>query len=315
MKYTSLGVALANRPSKREILPNIDFDADYYLPEMRVNYRDGSLLRLIPAGAFILGSAPGEESPATIAHAKAMGPNSEAPQCRLILPAFYLGVFAVTNEQFALFLSESRPNPQVLRKWLPRLGRILPPAESTAGYRVEGGYEEYPIVHVSWFGADSYAKWAGLRLPREIEWEKAARGTDGRTFPWGGNWDASRLSWPDQSSGRVDAGAPVDAHSEGCSPYGIFQMLGNVEEWCSDLYDPETYARYSNGDLQPLVAGHQRVLRGGSFGRDKPQDFRCALRQSSAPIPAKDRLTGLRCASGELLWSSRHHSGSPLIAQ
>lgn len=305
MKYTSPYVALAQRPPELGVFPTIDYDAEYHLPEERINRRDGSLLRLIPAGAFILGSAPAEVDAEDMSDARADGLRSETPQCRPALPAFYFGVFAVTNEQFALFLTETQPNPDELVRWLPRPGRILSPVDPAPKYQVEGGYESHPIVHVSWFGADAYAKWAGLRFPLEIEWEKAARGVNGRMFPWGDNWDDTRLNRPRQVADEVDAITPVDAHVEGCSPYGIFQMVGNVEEWCSDPYDPGAYGRYSKGDLQPHGAGHRKVLRGGSFGRETPQDFRCALRQSSVPGPAKARLTGLRCASSDLRWCPR----------
>jgi formylglycine-generating enzyme required for sulfatase activity len=305
MKYTSPYVALAQHPPELRTFPTIDYDAEYHLPEERINRRDGSLLRLIPAGAFILGSAPSELEAADISEARTDGAKAETPQCQPVLPAFYFGVFAVTNEQFALFLTETQPNPEELTRWLPRLGKILPPLEMAAGYRVEGGYESHPIVHISWFGADAYAKWAGLRLPREIEWEKAARGPEGRIFPWGDDWDETRLNRSNQTGDEADAVTPVDAHLEGCSPYGIFQMVGNVEEWCSEPYDAEVYTRYSKNDLQPPGMGHRKVLRGGSFGREHPQDFRCALRQSSVPGPAKGRLTGLRCASSDLHWCPR----------
>ena len=143
----------------------------YHLAETWVNARDGSLLQLIPAGEFIMGSTPAE-----IEAARQMDPdgllfalNSETPQFRVFLPAFYLGVFAVTNAQFARFLDEVRPAPKQLKRWLPTSGRILPPSGTAEPYRVETGYERHPAVHVSWFGAEAYCQWAGLRLPREFE--------------------------------------------------------------------------------------------------------------------------------------------------
>jgi formylglycine-generating enzyme required for sulfatase activity len=285
----------------------------YHLAETWVNARDGSLLQLIPAGEFIMGSTPAE-----IEAARQMDPdgllfalNSETPQFRVFLPAFYLGVFAVTNAQFARFLDEVRPAPKQLKRWLPTSGRILPPSGTAEPYRVETGYERHPAVHVSWFGAEAYCQWAGLRLPREFEWEKGARGTDGRLFPWGNEWHDDYLRWYGGPRPEHETTAPVDALPEGRSPYGLFQMAGNVDEWCADWYRPEDYARYARGDLEPPTTGYGRVVRGGTCLRRNRLEFRCAMRRGNAPALVNILHTGLRCASSELRWAPkvRHANG------
>ena len=266
---------------------------DVHLPETRVNLRDGSLLRLIPLGEFTMGSAPSDDGDT----------QPETLQCRVMVPIFYMALHAVTNEQFAHFLNEARPTPDRLREWLPHAGLILPSPASDGSYRVKSGYERHPVVQISWFGADAYVRWAGLRLPTEIEWEKAARGTDGRIFPWGNEWDESRLRWHGGDRPEGETTAPVDAYPEGCSPFGCFQMAGNVEEWCEGHYQADAYDRYATGDLRTPASGRGRVVRGGSFIHCGSMEFRCAMRRSCPALPSKTHYTGLRCASSELLWT------------
>jgi formylglycine-generating enzyme required for sulfatase activity len=277
---------------------------EYSLAENWTNPRDGSLMQLIPAGEFIMGSTPAE-----LEAARAMdhdGPlfalQHETPQFRAFVPAFYLGVFAVTNVQFARFLDEARPAPAQLKQWLPASDHLLLPDGPGDRYRVESGYEHHPVVHVSWFGADAYCRWAGLRLPTEIEWEKGARGTDGRIFPWGDEWRENLLRWNGGTRGEGETTAPVDAYPEGRSPYGLFQMSGNVEQWCADYYQPDVYARYATGDLHPPPNGYGRVVRGGTCLRRNRLEFRCAMRRGNDPLLVNILNTSLRCASGKLRW-------------
>jgi sulfatase modifying factor 1 len=260
-----------------------------------INPRDGSLLHLIPAGEFTMGSTT-EQIEAAIAMDKD-GPQfpllHETPQFRAFVDDFHLAVFAITNEQFARFLSETRPSPPQLEQWLPWRDRITnAPNEQ---YRAAFGYKNHPVTNVSWFGAQAYCEWAGLRLPTEIEWEKAARGDDGRIFPWGDDWDGARLSWWGSHDAK-ETTSPVDAFAPGRSPYGLYQMAGNVEEWCADPYQPAVYQRYANGDLHLPPHGVGRVLRGGNCLRKNKLEFRCAMRRANAPSFTNVLLTGIRCA-------------------
>lgn len=181
------------------------------------NSRDASLLRLIPAGEFTMGSTS-EQIEAAIAVDKD-GPQfplkHETPQFRASIDDFYIGVYAVTNEQFARFLSETKPSAADLQRWVSWLDRIA--AKSDGSYSSLAGFEKHPAVNVTWFGAETYCRWAGLRLPTEIEWEKAARGSDGRIFPWGDEWDSERLCWWGSHDAKQTTSA-VDAFPEGRSP-------------------------------------------------------------------------------------------------
>ena len=267
-------------------------------PETWTNPRDGSELRLIPAGEFIMGStaeqivaAAGMDiwgHPDMLVH--------ETPQFTAVLPDYFLGLYAVTNEQFAAFLSDMRPTLAQLARWAPTLERILAPASADEPYRVTPGFERHPVIHVSWFGAEAYCHWAGLRLATEIEWEKAARGRDGRLYPWGNEWHDHVLRWDGDKLRQNETTAPVDAYPEGRSPYGIFQMAGNVDEWCADWYQWDAYLRYATGDLRPPLAGEMRVVRGGTCAGWKKIRFRCAHRRGNDVAIVNVLYTGIRCA-------------------
>ena len=153
------------------------------MTETWTNEKDGSVMRLIPAGEFIMGST-NEQTEAAKRMDKA-GPQfpllHETPQFSAEIDSFYLSVFAVTNERFARFLSETKPSPEQLQHWVSWLDRIA--LEPNDSYRAVPDFEKHPVVNVTWFGAEAYCRWAGLRLPTEVEWEKAARGEDGRIFP------------------------------------------------------------------------------------------------------------------------------------
>jgi sulfatase modifying factor 1 len=267
-------------------------------PETLINPKDGSTMRLITGGEFIMGSTPRD-----VESARSMdedGPTfdltDETPQFDLFVPTFYMSVFTVTNEQFARFLSELHPSPALFDLWVYSAAHIIKPAEANGAYRVDRGLERHPAVHITWFGAEAYCRWAKLRLPTEIEWEKAARGTDARLFPWGNEWHDNFLRWNRGRRAQSEPTAEVDAYPEGRSPYGIFQMAGNVAEWCEDWYQPQAYTEHALGNRRSPPSGNERVLRGGSCVQWHKLKFRCAMRQASTPAFTSMDFTGIRCA-------------------
>ena len=231
-----------------------------------VNEKDGTLLVPIPGGVFLAGG-PGYYE----------GRGEPFP---VDLPPYYLALYPITNVQYARFLSLARPSDKDLKKWI-RLDEDCFVRRAGDRFEAYGGKADHPVVQVSWWGAEAYCEWAGLRLPSELEWEKSARGVDGRQFPWGNEWDESRCR--NYMNRDEETTCRVKRYPEGVSPWGLSQMAGNVWEWCADPYDAAAYNRYRGGDLQPPSSGGARVLRGGSWCSGPAGSFRCAYRGSCAP--------------------------------
>jgi iron(II)-dependent oxidoreductase len=232
----------------------------------------------IPAGAFAMGSD--------------VGPVDERPAHRVTLPSFSIDRFPVTNEQFAEFLNAAG---HTNHKGERLFDHDDPDARihMTGGkWSADPGYEQHPVVEVSWAGARDYCTWRGKRLPTEAEWEKAARGTDGRRYPWGN-------SAPDSTRARFGAAynatVPVHAHPAGASPYGVQDMAGNAWEWVSSAYRPYPY-RADDG-REDLAAGAVRATRGG--GHDSPAEEITATQRgrnlSRNPRSGHHNI-GFRCA-------------------
>ncbi len=274
-------------------------------PETFINPHDGSTMRLISGGEFTMGSTPrdiesarqldrdGETFP--LSH-ESYALSHETPQVELFVPAFYMSVLTVTNEQFARFLTELHPGRATLEFWVYSTPHITAPKQECHPYLAEPGFERHPAVHVTWFGVEAYCRWAKLRLPTEVEWEKAARGIDARLFPWGNEWHGEFLRWRRGERTESEPTAEVDAHPEGRSPYGVFQMAGNVAEWCEDWYQPRYYDEHAMGNRRPPHSGDEKVLRGGSCLKRHRLEFRCAMRAASSPVSIWSACTGIRCA-------------------
>jgi len=201
------------------------------------------------------------------------GRKSNQPQRRVYLDNYKIQVTEVTRGDFAVFIvATGYQTPG----WIPGL-----PEDN----------DQLPVVGVLWEDADAYCRWIGMRLPTEAEWEKAARGTDGRRFPWGDEWDQSKSNTVESSLGRIQ---PVGSYPGGASPYGILDMAGNAAEWVSDYFDPVSYT-YSP-DHNPTGPANimDHVLRGGSFAGTN--DYAATyFRDSSHSVRPNDRV-GFRCA-------------------
>ena len=241
------------------------------------NTTDGSLMLLVPGGKFLAG-------------------DKKFP---VDLPPYYLAIHPVSNAQYARFLSQRRPGDAV-RKWIHSNSAVFV-RKSGNGFEAYGGKEDHPVVEVSWHGAEAYCQWAGVRLPTELEWEKAARGSDGREYPWGNEWDVNKCQNDTSRKNRMNAGTTNEettcsmwAYPDGCSPWGHYQMSGNVWEWCADRFDSDAYKRYQRGDLTPPSSGSSRVQRGGSYWNDLSNYFRCTVR--SYYVPGLSYTYGFRVA-------------------
>jgi len=267
---------------------------------------DGDMA-LIPAGEFLMGSAEGSDSF-----------SDERPQRTVFVSAFRIDRHEVTNAQYHRFVTAthhpppSNPNPAVT---LWEEGHPL------------AGSEQHPVVNVSWHDAVAYCQWAGKRLPTEAEWEKAARGTDGRLYPWGNEWDWKRANSASYWAGRTiefkDGAAwkafwvegdgariakerglkgevltlPVGSFPEGASPYGLFDMAGNASEWVNDWFDPYYYLKAPPADPKGPNGVLLKVVRGGSWLKPA-KSLRTADRDYGFPDD-RPSGTGFRCAKAE----------------
>jgi len=230
----------------------------------------------VPAGWFLMGSDPKVD--------RAAGPQ-ELPQHKVYVDAFEIDKYEVSNVDYLRFVLATGTD------W-PQFWRENPFPEKAA---------LHPVINVSWNDADAYCRWAGKRLPTEAEWEKAARGEDGRVFPWGNEpagWIKSNIAHPGSKRGfKYPPLANIDRYDKGVSPYGVHQMAGNVSEWVSDWFDPEYYRRSHDRNPQGPETGELKVFRGGSWNED-PEVARSAGRNGGEP-DRRSYLTGFRCAKSD----------------
>ncbi len=224
----------------------------------------------IPAGEFLMGNAEG------------VGRADEWPQRSVHLDAFAIDHVEVTNERYLLFVAttghRSPPNPY---------GNGL--LESAKGI------ENLPVVQATWYDANAYCRWAKKRLPTEAEWEKAARGTDGRRFPWGDAPPTPERANFDREWDGENTLHPVGSLPLGGSPYGVKDMAGNAREWVQDWYDADYYTRAPNRNPPgPEKSGVVRSIRGGSW-HSPVSDITTSARGRGG-FALQTHGTGFRCA-------------------
>ncbi len=202
---------------------------------------------LVPAGEFTMGNSEGEAD--------------EQPAHLVYVDAFLLDKYEVTVKQYATFIRAK--------------GIDAPSDWKTMNQPTN---HKRPVVNVEWTDAAEYCKWIGKRLPTEAEWEKAARGTDDRLYPWGSDSPTSlQANFGKTKWNNHGALAPVGTLENGKSPYGVYDMAGNVWEWVSDWYDNDYYKNSPSQNPTGPAMGESKVLRGGSWGSDA-QHLRSTLR-------------------------------------
>ena len=232
-------------------------------PPATLTGQDGAPMVLVPAGEFTMGSDEGDDD--------------EQPVHRVYLDHFYLDTFEVTNGRFAKFVAAIQSEPP----W------------GFADQATPVVYAEQPVRWVNWLEATGYCLWAGKRLPTEAEWEKAARGTEGRVYPWGNEPPTAAHAVFGLKEGDETV-ALVGDHPLGRSPAGIHDLAGNLYEWVSDWYDDAFYATPPTRNPRGPVEGTTKGQRGGSY-INSPYRLRSAFRTKADPTE-HDPHVGFRCA-------------------
>jgi formylglycine-generating enzyme required for sulfatase activity len=229
----------------------------------------GVEMSLVQAGEFLMGS--NEADPGA--------KKDEMPQKRIFLDDYYLDLTEVTNGMYRLCVDA---------------GACQSPGEvkssSHEAYYGNPEYDDFPVVYVDWEAARRYCEWRGARLPTEAEWEKAARGTDARTYPWGEGVDCN---WANVEGCVADT-VKVGSYKTKASPYGMQDMAGNVWEWVGDWYQDTSYQLMANENPTGPSSGKNRVMRGGSCSSTW-ENSRAANR-SWRPPSDQNSFIGFRCA-------------------
>lgn len=253
---------------KVEALPEVTagMSGPRFYDETRFGDKPGKMI-LIPAGEYLRGS--NHRLP------------DEGPEYMASTKAFYIDLYEVTNLQYKKFIdATNRKSPKHFRNRTYPEGKV-----------------DHPVVWVSWYDARDYCEWAGKRLPTDIEWEKAARGTDGRDYAWGDDFDINKVNSPVrwEALGIPGDTLPVGSFEEGKSPYGLYDMSGNVWEWTDSWY-----VQYPNNQWPSENYGEfYKVLKGGSW-------WDCSFYQCGVSAPVfnrsyfkqgiKNSSFGFRCA-------------------
>jgi formylglycine-generating enzyme required for sulfatase activity len=215
----------------------------------------------IPEGWFVMGSE--------------QGPQSSRPSHEVFVSAFKIGTTEVTHGHFLEYVRESGRVPLAWRDGVPDQP------------------SNHPVTGILWMEAEAFCRWQGGRLPTEAEWEKAARGTDGRAYPWGNAWDPSRANTSESGVGGVTR---VGSFPTGQSPYGVQDMAGNALEWVADYFDPAYFAEGTTQDPKGPEQVLDHGLRGGSWTSPHEQAT-TYFRDSSHSVLPNGRV-GFRCVMG-----------------
>jgi formylglycine-generating enzyme required for sulfatase activity len=243
--------------------------------------KDDMVTVYVPTGEFEMGSAGGD--------------TGEMPVHTVVVDGFWLDRTEVSNSQYMQCVAEET---------------CTPPADDTSytrkRYYGNNDYNDYPVVWVNWHQAQAYCEWVGARLPTEAEWEYAARGPEGRSFPWGEEIDGTRLNFCDLNCERNwanksvddqhDDTAPVGSYPEGASWIGALDMAGNVWEWVADWYAIDYYSVSPTQNPQGPDSGAAKVLRGGAW--NYPEKYAHSASRIATYDGHMFGNVGFRCAAG-----------------
>jgi formylglycine-generating enzyme required for sulfatase activity len=240
------------------------------LPE-EIKDKKGAVMRLVPAGEFKMGVADAQQE--------------ARPVHTVYLDGFYIDKYEVTN---------------TLYKACVDAGSCTSP--KSVEYYQSPSYADFPVVNVDWNMANDYCTWRGGHLPTEAQWEKAARGTDERIYPWGNEISCKNANYFDNSIPQDCGGGlvKVGTYTDGVSPYGVYEMAGNVLEWVADWYDGDVpiddqyYTNSPASNPQGPATGDRKMVRGGSW-RNIPFDLRTTTRNWTPPTDFHFTI-GFRCA-------------------
>jgi formylglycine-generating enzyme required for sulfatase activity len=207
----------------------------------------------------------------------------EKPNHVVDLPAYYIDKFEVTNALYKVCVDQHKCKPPIQ-------------TDSRTHFKYYGNpvYDDYPIVYVNWYMANDYCVWRDARLPTEAEWEKAARGTDPHLYPWGDIGPICQVVNYNGLGGCDNDILKVGSKENGKSPYGVYDMAGNVWEWVADWFSQAYYSISPVTDPNGPTKGLGKVLRGGSWNSSK-DDIRTSKRRSF-PRTANNFDLGFRCA-------------------
>ena len=209
---------------------------------------DAFMMVLVPGGDFLMGSD------STV--------SNQRPLRTVFLDSFLIDRYEVTNSEFSAFLNSKGAEDGSGTLYVNLEGRVLRIVEAEGVFAPTTSADfDQPVVHVTWTGAQAYCTWAGGRLPTEAEWEKAARGTDGRIYPWGNDPPSPGLL---NYNKNIKRPTDVGSYPRGVSPYGSFDLAGNVFEWVADYYQADYYGEAPNVNPLGPDSGVFRVIRGGS---------------------------------------------------
>jgi formylglycine-generating enzyme required for sulfatase activity len=238
--------------------------------------KDGAPLVLIPAGSYPMGVPVGDRD----------GGRDEYPRHVVDIAAFYIDKYEVTNARYLEFVKATDHRvPQNPKN---------PTRNLWEGVSIPESLADRPVVNVDWADANAYCTWAGRRLPTEAEWEKAAKGNHDWRFPWGNVEPTNKhLNFNQKWIGERTL-MPVGSYESGKSPYGVYDMAGNVWEWVNDWYDAKYYEKSPAKNPPGPASGTKKVIRGAGWQNETPT-VRIFTRVDSDPT-IRNESTGFRCA-------------------